>query len=1379
MNFTNDEKYKQITVDELKLSVRSSNALHRGGIHTLYQLIERYNKEEIQSISNLGKKSFEEIEDKLKYIGSNGIEGGQVEATEAAAREMAEEYAVPEGLAEIEIFELAASVRLKNCLLRGGYRTVGEILKLSLSDFSSIWGAGVGTIEEFRDLTQELKKKGMAYFDDHKPEEIEVDDKHRRTVDIATVNRLREEYGFKTAWLMEWYGVSRQRVYQMLDKKVNSGNWLNREFSETEESLLSEMLENKELYIETEDGVRAYLLNNRQDDCAVVFVNDEEIKCFFLDVLPDEFAKRIREIGLDRLTPEELNISSLGRSVFILRKEYFIPENSLKFHQFASMRNMSVEDYCLFLTGLPLTTNQSTVTDEKILDFLRAHFIDGKLMIPSNNSTVWFRSFISRNGYSIDQIAELYGLGVNEETESDSSDDNIEEDMREYDGAEGWLQELYAQNPLIGNKRVSEKTKEKLYTITKKYIDQILREPLVKVPLTVKMQITLMVVLFAREWDSGDESGFWKYITSQFGYRDDTGRLRGILCDYILESMQRNHRWFISSATGYQYKSTIVTHALTTKRSWMRLYDFLFDFYKENMDWTYVEDDPIVYRMVEALKTKLIAGDDSDDEKLEISNRVYSFQEGIRKLVIFRTGYAATLISHMLHRIDDLVNHAEKPAKYYVDELCDKWIEGRLRGEQESKSKEQTRTSRAIAVDYSRIRPVYSLVNETSIRISLPDIRLKKTEFEKAELKIYVSDELVETKSLSFYGNELGKTLSGFDIDVCRAVTKGDGKLNLRVTLLCDTDIIYDSKETLYRELICFSGTREVSVSNCEMGSYSVFYPMNKKVEFIGAEVSAIDAVDGLEGVFVRLGDDFLIRCGNSILAYDEKSSANDTGLRVVLPKTQQCIRYQKNGKQYAIISEKENIHVIVKEGYDFRKSRITMNGSIISLQNALCEKAGEDCIYKLPIETGTDEICEFEVFDLDSGRFIAKESVRYMPKISWRFDKNLYYEAKDYENAFVRFYDAAHGYTESFGREDESVVVPLVDGSVSIRIPKLFIRNDKGEQWNTCESFWIKDFQQNDKLYVSLPEGFEAEIKVGNVDVSSESRGIYALGNAVFAYSSADSTDWINVTVLLKKGSEEWKYVIGKISERERFISTVKFDYIDKKLYWNRGNGFIGSKEGTVNLRISGSGENRVYPLDLDYEIAAENMDLPLGEYSFSIVKASENIFSTDEEILSEGSLFVGDENELRFNNAMIKITHITNEFEEDFGSIEIKGTYIDHIEYLGIQYVGSEDRECPVYRGIMFYMGQSGKHHEFSYADTESEEGYLLYEVNPVTVVYINAHTLSITNEDGQGIYYFRYFNKDRMANVYMLTDREPNARTERNYNVADLYIFDKERL
>ena len=214
------------------------------------------------------------------------------------------------------------------------------------------------------------------------------------------------------------------------------------------------------------------------------------------------------------------------------------------------------------------------------------------------------------------------------------------------------------------------------------------------------------------------------------------------------------------------------------------------------------------------------------------------------------------------------------------------------------------------------------------------------------------------------------------------------------------------------------------------------------------------------------------------------------------------------------------------------------------------------------------------------------------------------------------------------------------------------------------------------------------------------------------------------------------------------------------------------------ISLVIRCSEGQKIYPLDVNNEIAIENVDMPIGEYDYAVVKASENIFSLEKVILQEGTLIVGDKNELRFRNYLIRITHITNEFEENFESIKIRGTYIEKIEYHGIQYVGSEERECPVYSGIMFYMGQSGKHHEFSYEEADREEDSV-YEVNPVTIVFINEHTLSITNSDGQGIYYYRYFNKDRMENIYLLTDREPNARNKRNYNVADLYLFEKERL
>ena len=1102
------------------------------------------------------------------------------------------------------------------------------------------------------------------------------------------------------------------------------------------------------------------------------------IKCFFLSMLPKDLATRIKKMGLDYLTSDELDVVSAGKIVFILKKKYFMPENSNKLHQLAEVRNMSVEEYSIFLTGLPLTTAQSTVTDDKIIEFLYAHYIGGRLMIPSINSNKWFFSLISHNGYSIEQIMELYGLGTDQNMDDMVSTTKIEDDMMEYESSENWLQDLYARNPLIGNERISEKIKEKLYFTTKKYIDQILREPRLNVPLAAKMQITLMVITFAKDWDMGDDSGFWRYITAQFGYRDDNGKLRDILCDYLFDSMRKNSRWFISSEARYQYKSTIVTHALTTKKSWLRLYDFLFDFYKENMDWTYIEDDPIVYRMVEALKSKLVANDEVDDDNFEISNKVYTFQEGIRKLVIYRTGYASTLISHMIHRIDDLINHTEQPAKLYVDELCDLWIEGRLRNAQESKTREQTKVNRGVAVDYTRIRPIYALIDETRVLMVFPDIRLRKTDFEKTILQVYVGDILVETRALSFYGNELGKTLSGFEIDISKCIRNGDGSLNVRAVLLCDDECIYDTKELMYRKVLCFSKKREIDITTCEKGSYSILLPSGMNIDFIGAEISEIDSASVFDSFFVRLEDGFLIRQGEDIIAFDQSEAEENSEIRVVLPKKYQEVNFQKKGKKYDVISSKDNIYVIVNHEYDYRKSRILMNGIQISLQDSSYENVGKDFIYKIPLETTEENTCEFKAIDFENNRVITIASLKYLPSISWRFNKSIYYNDQDYTNASIHLYYGTQGYTEGFSCDQNVVSVQTLDGIVEIKIPKLSIRNNNGELWDISKKIWIKDIQQSDKLYVSAPIGYEVKVKVGDTDVVSESRGTFAIGNAVYAHSTTDSIKWIDISVSVQTERDERSYVIGRNSEIERFVSSVKFDYRDQSLYWNRGAGFIGSKEEMISLVIRCSEGQKIYPLDVNNEIAIENVDMPIGEYDYAVVKASENIFSLEKVILQEGTLIVGDKNELRFRNYLIRITHITNEFEENFESIKIRGTYIEKIEYHGIQYVGSEERECPVYSGIMFYMGQSGKHHEFSYEEADREEDSV-YEVNPVTIVFINEHTLSITNSDGQGIYYYRYFNKDRMENIYLLTDREPNARNKRNYNVADLYLFEKERL
>jgi DNA-directed RNA polymerase subunit alpha len=61
------DKVLEMSIEELELSVRASNGLKRANINTVGDLIEK-TREEMSKIRNLGQKSLEEIERKLKEL---------------------------------------------------------------------------------------------------------------------------------------------------------------------------------------------------------------------------------------------------------------------------------------------------------------------------------------------------------------------------------------------------------------------------------------------------------------------------------------------------------------------------------------------------------------------------------------------------------------------------------------------------------------------------------------------------------------------------------------------------------------------------------------------------------------------------------------------------------------------------------------------------------------------------------------------------------------------------------------------------------------------------------------------------------------------------------------------------------------------------------------------------------------------------------------------------------------------------------------------------------------------------------------------------------------------------------------------------------------
>ena len=62
------EKVLEMTIEDLDLSVRAFNCLKRAGINTVAELVQR-NQEDMMKVRNLGKKSLEEVEQKLVALG--------------------------------------------------------------------------------------------------------------------------------------------------------------------------------------------------------------------------------------------------------------------------------------------------------------------------------------------------------------------------------------------------------------------------------------------------------------------------------------------------------------------------------------------------------------------------------------------------------------------------------------------------------------------------------------------------------------------------------------------------------------------------------------------------------------------------------------------------------------------------------------------------------------------------------------------------------------------------------------------------------------------------------------------------------------------------------------------------------------------------------------------------------------------------------------------------------------------------------------------------------------------------------------------------------------------------------------------------------------
>ena len=252
------------------------------------------------------------------------------------------------------------------------------------------------------------------------PDDESPDDAPHRDFDIDVIQRLYADYGFKYSLLSEWFGISRQRVSQKLHRRGELDHWQGKPLLEGERTVLTYMAE-KRLYHHATISAQYYILNNKQDDGAVLIVRDDDIKCFFLRELPPDLQEALRREDMLLLSAEEHDAKSSGDVVSVLKKKYIWLHDEGRFRQLAQSRGMTLDEYTLFLFGMPRIVPQGNMLDAQVVEQLEKNLYEGRVRILTSPENVRLRRFADRNGLTVDDLIHLYGYTSINDDDLDSA----------------------------------------------------------------------------------------------------------------------------------------------------------------------------------------------------------------------------------------------------------------------------------------------------------------------------------------------------------------------------------------------------------------------------------------------------------------------------------------------------------------------------------------------------------------------------------------------------------------------------------------------------------------------------------------------------------------------------------------------------------------------------------------------------------------------------------------------------------------------------------------------------------------------------------------------------------------------------------------------
>lgn len=784
-------------------------------------------------------------------------------------------------------------------------------------------------------------------------------------------------------------------------------------------------------------------------------------------------------------------------------------------------------------------------------------------------------------------------------------------------------------------------------------------------------KLIVLIVNIAKTWDDDKESRFWVKL---FGEIFDDASIPPIKFYDEFESSLKRHgkTLFLSKERHRMFREVFLLHAFAPDKSRDSFVRLLWNWYinPDVVDYDFQPNDPLYAEIANFLSNEF-SDEANMDEDSSFEGKTYAIKSSFKYLFTQNKQQGIKLLNALFAFFDSIYFNGQYDNNSFYSERCYDII-NRILDESHDKIKRRKRINiEHIISDYSKIYAAYEIDDNGNASIFIPEIRAIHESAEEYALEVLNDESVIFETQDYIVGNDLKRKIKRISIPFDSFGRQVQKNLHFRVKVYVLHDgylkrLIYDSKESLYREFILFRTSREIRLQNCKPNTYYIVHPSDVQVE--KRTTCSVRNINQFTSTIIAKENDYITGLTQQVFFSQEPKGSHI----FIDGRNIESITFVRDNIEYPFYKTVKSLKITLEQSLKPESIivRVDNGDRFYPISNCATKNCNAYAIDLHKVNAEGNGCHTIYISDSSKQKLLHKVVYYVNNTLSFNATRNGYvFDSKTVNFAIQMNDDGINRALYSCNPQSglERLSYPFDDGQIAFALPYIKWRIDDSDEWyygSYGRDLWREDDTIHSNCVIEIENCSRCDVSllINDEEVLISSSGKYLLGDALIKRTKNKSND---VLLRIDKSTFRLFTVHNKPS-----LSDIDIN-LDNKVI-NLSPYYIG--DGLTKFSIVLENEDNRYEITSGTS-STFDIDIIDGKYTVSVYIV--DFFGESETSpIFKKDCTIGNPNKFYFSHSRI----ILNSFKKpEGGKIRLNNVFITDIHYLREEAIGA------VYSGLL----------------------------------------------------------------------------------------------